>query len=170
MTSDLDVSADLGGQFLKREDVDQRGRSFTIQQVSRETFEARDGRPAQTRVVLALEGERKFSLNKTNLKALAQAWGKKTAAWHGRTLVVYLDAHVQNRGQVVGGLRVRIAQLAPVAAVASQPDTSARALQDRINALEAKLAAAGKVQAAPAAAVDDDIAFAFGANVGDGVK
>lgn len=164
--ADLDVTIDLGGVYLRKADfTDASGatvaRDFAIASVARELFEARAGRLAQRKIVLTFTGDpaRRLSLIPTNLRILADAWGKLAAAWIGRTLTVYVDPTVRNpNGAVVGGLRVRISQLPSVMKAA---DTTI--LEERIRQLEAQLRPA----TAPATpADDDDIAFAFGANTG----
>ena len=160
--ADLDVTTDLGGVYLKKVDFTDGPRDFQIASAARELFEARAGRPAQRKVVLTFTGDpaRKLSLIKTNLGILADAWGKHTAGWIGRTLTVYVDPTVRNpNGEVVGGLRVRISQLPSVMKAA----TDTTILEERIRQLEAQLRPA----TAPATlAADDDISFAFGANTG----
>ena len=66
----LDVTSDLSGVYIKRADVEHGDYRFVIAAVSRETFEARDGKPSQTKVVLTSNDTppRKFSLNKVNLR------------------------------------------------------------------------------------------------------
>jgi hypothetical protein len=118
-TSDLDVSGDLAGTYLKKSDVEDAPLTFTIQSVERVLFEAKAGRPAQQRVVLTFVGDplRRMSLNKTNLGICAKAWGKHTAAWIGRPVTVELDEGVTFAGQLVGGLRVKIRKPAPLSVV-----------------------------------------------------
>lgn len=155
---DLDVTSDLGGVYLKRADVESGPQRCAIASVTREIFEARDGRPTQNKIVLTFVGEpaRKMSLNKTNLRIMTQVFGKHTRAWIGRSVVVFVDPTVVNRGQVVGGLRLQIPQLAPVA----RPATNLASLEEQIRHLQTQLQAA-KV---PTADVDD-VEFVFGANV-----
>jgi hypothetical protein len=142
--TDLDVTSDLGGVFLRKSDVEDGPQRFSIAAVTREHFEARNGRPAQDKVVLAFAGDptRKMSLNKTNLGIIARAWGKQASAWIGRSLLVELDESVQFAGQLVGGLRVRIPKVTPAAKRVAPPAT-------------------------PTDVPGDDVDFLFGGNVGD---
>ena len=108
--ADLDVSSDLGGEYLKKFDIRDSGpQRFAIVGTDRITFEAKNGRPAQTRIVLTFGGEptRKMSLNKTNLRVLVKVWGPKPAAWVGKVVQVYFDPEVMFGAEKTGGLRVR---------------------------------------------------------------
>lgn len=80
---------------------------FTIAEVSRETFEGRNGQPAQTRVVLTSSDNppRKFSLNKVNLRTLATAWSKLANQWIGHTILIYFEPTIEVGGSIVGGQR-----------------------------------------------------------------
>ena len=57
---------------------------------------------------LELEGEREFSLNKTNIRVLIGAHGRKTADWIGKSIILYVDPNVMFSGRLVGGVRVQI--------------------------------------------------------------
>jgi hypothetical protein len=140
MATDLDVSADLAGVYLKKSDVEDGPLTFTITAVERVLFEAKAGRPAQSRVVLSFEGDplRRLSLNKTNLGIVVKAWGKHTSKWIGHTIDVELDEGVTFAGQLVGGLRVKMRK--PL-----------------------RRSAEPVIAAAPD---EDDISFAFGKNTG----
>ncbi len=148
--TELDVTPDLGGIYLKKSDVEDGPQRFAITAVTREHFEARNGRPAQDKIVLTFAGEpvRKMSLGKINLGIIARAWGRQAAAWINHSLIVELDPSVTFMGQVVGGLRVRIPKTTPTAKAAPR--------------------ATPAVAEAAVAADDDDVNFIFGQNVGDG--
>jgi hypothetical protein len=141
--TDLDVSSDLAGVYLKKSDVEDGPLTFGIQSVERVTFEAKGNRPAQVRVVLTFAGEpvRKLSLNKTNLGICVKAWGKFANKWIGQMLDVELDEGVQFAGQLVGGLRVKVRKLRR-----TTPPPPAEPV---------------------GVADEDDISFAFGANEGE---
>ncbi len=89
----LDVTGDLSGTYIKRADVEHGDVAFTIAAVTRETFEARNGKPAQTRIVLTSNTTppRKFSCNKVNLRTLSTAWGKLADVWIGKTCWIHFD-------------------------------------------------------------------------------
>jgi hypothetical protein len=105
-----DVTADLSGVYLKKQDLADGPLRLTISEVERVTFEARAGKPAEPKWVLTFAGEpvRKLGLCKTNLAVLAKAFGRKVTPWIGQTIEVYLDQSVMFAGQLTGGIRVRI--------------------------------------------------------------
>jgi hypothetical protein len=122
-----DVTGDLSGQYLKKADVADGPLLFQIASVAKVVFEARAGKPAESKWVLTFAGDpvRKLTLNKTNLSILAKAFTKKTGPWAGQTIEVYLDESVMFAGQLTGGIRVRIPRLSrrPVPAAATlDPD------------------------------------------------
>ena len=105
---DDDVSADLSGQFLKQSDFDRDpALTFTIASAEKKAFEAKNGRPAESKWVVTFEGDRCLGLNKTNLALLAKWFGKKPSAWTGKQITVYRDESISFGGRLVGGLRVR---------------------------------------------------------------
>ena len=98
----------IGGTFIKKEDLAAGPQRFTIQGVSKATFGAKDGRPAEDVLQLELDDDRQFSLNKTNTKILIGAHGGKTDGWIGKSVILYVDPNVMFRGGLVGGVRVQI--------------------------------------------------------------
>jgi hypothetical protein len=117
----FDVTPDLGGTYLKRDDTPFRG---VIANAERSTFDARPGSPKSTKIVLTFAGEpvRKWSLNKTNLTIITNAFGKLTGGWNGRSIVVVWDDSVQYKGKAVGGLRVRVPQAKAPVVIAAPPE------------------------------------------------
>ena len=107
-TQNYDAGDFIGGRFIKREDLGAGPQRFTIQGVSKVTFEGRNGRPAEEALQLELAENRQFSLNKTNLRILVGAYGRQTAAWIGQSVVLYEDPNVMFSGRLVGGVRIRI--------------------------------------------------------------
>jgi len=97
----------VGGTFIKKEDLAAGPQRFTIQGVSKTTFEAKNGQPAEDVLQLELD-ERQFSLNKTNIKILIGAHGGKTDGWIGQSVILYVDPNVMFGGRLVGGVRVQI--------------------------------------------------------------
>ena len=77
----------VGGTFIKKEDLAAGPQRFTIQGVSKTTFEAKNGRPAEDVLQLELDDDRQFSLNKTNTKILIGAHGGKTDGWIGKSAI-----------------------------------------------------------------------------------
>ena len=98
-----------GGSYIKKDDLAAGPQRFTIEGVSKATFEAKNGRPESDVLQLELGDDRKFSLGtKTNVKILIKAFGRKTADWVGQDIVLFIDPHVMFSGSLVGGVRVRI--------------------------------------------------------------
>ena len=108
----------VGGTFIKKEDLAAGPQRFTIQGVSKTTFEAKNGQPAEDVLQLELD-ERQFSLNKTNIKILIGAHGGKTDGWIGKSVILYVDPNVMFRGGLVGGVRVQIPDQAVEEALAA---------------------------------------------------
>ena len=106
---DDDVSGDLSGSFLTQADfAETPAITFRIADaVGKKVFEAKNGRPEETKRVLTFTDERRLSLNKTNLALLAKWFGTKARAWADQVIVVYLDESVSFGGRLTGGLRVR---------------------------------------------------------------
>jgi hypothetical protein len=126
-TSHDDVTGDLSGVYLKKQDVADGALSLVIASVDKVVFDAKGGKPAEAKWVLTFMGDppRRMTLNKTNLSILAKAFGRKTGPWTGQTIEIYLDASVMFGSQLTGGIRVRIPKLSrrPVpAAAALDPD------------------------------------------------
>ena len=122
---DEDVTGDLSGVYLKRQDFDNGDLTFTVASVDKVLFEARNGKPAEQKWALTFASEpvRKFSLNKTNLALMAKGYGKKTGSWVGTSIEMFLDESVSFGGQLVGGIRIRIPKRRPAPVVTNQaPD------------------------------------------------
>ena len=98
----------VGSTFIKKDALAAGPQRFTIQGVSKTTFGAKDGRPAEDVLQLELDDDRQFSLNKTNTKILIGAHGGKTDGWIGKSVILYVDPNVMFRGGLVGGVRVQI--------------------------------------------------------------
>src|SRR5262245_18514339 len=111
--TDYDVTADLSGTYLKKRDLEEGPLRLTVASVDKVTFEARNGKPAQSRNVLtfATEPVRKLGLNTTNLSLMAKGLGGRTGPWIGQTIEVYWDDTVCFGGQLTGGVRVRVLKL-----------------------------------------------------------
>ena len=109
----------IGGTFIKKEDLAAGPQRFTIQGVSKTTFGAKDGRPAEDVLQLELDDDRQFSLNKTNTKILIAAHGGKTDGWIGKSVILYVDPNVMFGGRLVGGVRVQIPDQAVEEALAA---------------------------------------------------
>ena len=104
----FDAGDFVGGTFIKKEDLTAIPEPFDILSVSKATFEARNGNPAEHVLQLELDDHRQFSLNKTNLRVLIGAYGRKTSEWVRKAVGLYHDPTVSFGGRVVGGVRVTI--------------------------------------------------------------
>lgn len=121
---DDDVSGDLTGSFLKQSDFDRDPAiTFTIARVEKKDFEAKNGRPAESKWVVTFDGDRCLGLNKTNLQLLAKWFGKRASAWRGQKITVYRDESISFGGRLVGGLRVRKPQPQDVPAFVTTLDS-----------------------------------------------
>lgn len=70
-------------------------------------------------------------LNSTNIKLLEKACGSDdTDDWIGKEVIVYTDESIAFGGQVVGGLRVRRQESAPVRKVAADDEGKSLAVMD----------------------------------------
>ena len=70
-------------------------------------------------------------LNSTNIKLLEKACGSDdTDDWIGKEVIVYTDESIAFGGQVVGGLRVRRQESAPVRKVAVDDEGKSLAVMD----------------------------------------
>lgn len=127
--TDHDVTGDLSGTYLKKRDVEDGPLTLKIASVEKVAFEARNGKPAESKWVLTFASDpiRKLALNKTNLSLLAKGFGKRTGPWIGQTVEVYFDETVSFGGELRGGIRIRVPKSvrrpAP-AAVTTNPDTA----------------------------------------------
>jgi hypothetical protein len=120
---DDDVSAELTGASLNKADFDD-GRSLvvTLARVDKKVFEAKNGRPAETRRVLTFEGGKLLTLNRVNLTLLAKWFGPHTRDWVGQRVAVYRDDTVMFGGQLTGGWRLRRALKGDPALTAREPE------------------------------------------------
>ena len=107
-TRNYDAGKFVGGTFLKKEDLASGPQRFTIQGVSKVTFEAQNGQPAEDVLQLELDDDRQFSLNKTNIRVLIGAPGRNTVDWIAQAIILYVDPNVMFSGRLVGGGRVQI--------------------------------------------------------------
>ena len=127
--TDYDITGDLSGVYLKAADVAEAPLTLKIAAAEKVIFEARAGKPADSKWVLSFSTDpiRKLALNKTNLSILAKHLGKRTGPWIGQTIEVYFDETVSYGGKLTGGLRIRVprAPRLPVLAAAVAADVAA---------------------------------------------
>jgi hypothetical protein len=97
----------IASRFLRKQDLDD-DTGATIKKVSLEDV---PGDPAGQRWVLFFrELDKGLVLNTTNIRTLEKAFGADSDDWRGRRVTLYIDPEITFRGEVVGGLRIRVAQ------------------------------------------------------------
>ena len=104
----------LGSRFFTADDFSDRPQTMTIASVAIETI-GRDS-PSAKPVLELSDGDgvvasRLLPLNKTNLRALAKAYGDDMKTWVGRSIRV-CSAPVSFRGEQTRGVRVMPAAVA----------------------------------------------------------
>ena len=105
----FDANDFIGGSYIKKQDLEAGPQRFTIAGVSRATFALRDNRPAEEVLQLEFEDGRKFTLSaKVNIRILIKAFGRKTPAWIGQSIILYIDDNVTYGGTLIGGVRIRL--------------------------------------------------------------
>jgi hypothetical protein len=122
----MDVTKYLGSLFLKVEDVRNAHREMRIIDCSLGQYDKLD---------LTFEGGDKLSLNTTNVRTLARAYGKDSDAWVGKTIQLYIGK-TEYRGEEQDSILVRpvssSAALEPGEEAASAPRRLSSDLDDEI--------------------------------------
>jgi hypothetical protein len=105
----------------------------TISKIGQVNIAKEGDAPEHKWAVRFKEFNKPMLLNATNIKLLEKACGSDdTDDWIGKEVVVYTDESVSFGGQVVGGLRVRRQESAPVRKVADAGGKSLAAIDDDI--------------------------------------
>lgn len=102
----MDIDSAYPGKYLKATDVPESGVTWTIKTVRIEELGQGD-EAEQKPVVYFNENETGLSLNKTNKEIIKALYGRMTENWTGKPVIVYNDVTVMNKGQRVGGVRLR---------------------------------------------------------------
>lgn len=90
---------------------------MTIKGVGQVNVAKDDSEPEMKWAIKFMEFDKAMVLNATNLQIAAKVLGSKdTDQWKGKEIVLYTDPNVSFAGQVVGGLRFRGEEKAPVKA------------------------------------------------------
>lgn len=112
----MDASMYTGGRYLKKEDLGPaRSHSGTIRKVFETEMDE------ERKLALIISGlDKALLLNATNIKRLIQGYGTETNGWAGKPITVYVDDEVMMKGQIVGGLRVRVTEQQAAAAAPAQ--------------------------------------------------
>ena len=98
-------------KFLRASDLNGAPLTVTIGSVARENV---GGEPKV--IITFASGEKSLIANKTNGKALAKLFGKDTADWIGKKIVLF-PCEVDFKGDTVEAVRLRATRTAPPPAV-----------------------------------------------------
>lgn len=99
---EMDASkyAEVDSQFLKKEDIGHHRPKVQIDRVEEHRFD--DGK--ESLAVFFVGKQKGVSLNKTNTRALIDAFGKETSDWIGQQIELWVDWSVEYQGHK-GGIR-----------------------------------------------------------------
>jgi hypothetical protein len=149
----MKIDAKGNSKSLRKEDVPTPFVA-TISDVRVQTFEktARSPREDKDMLHFADPSIKPLGLNVTNKRVLIAAYGDETDDWRGQPVEIYVDPNVTNsRGEIVGGIRLRIPAAAPHAppiGTAPAPAPKAAQAPRPMPALQAPRSAAEVAQTA----------------------
>jgi hypothetical protein len=148
----MKIVATGNSKNLRKEDVPQPFIAI-ISDVLVQTFEktARSPREDKDMLHFADPNVKPLGLNVTNKRILVTAYGDESDNWRGQPVEIYVDPNVTNsRGEIVGGIRLRIPRTAAAIGAAPAPTPTASrpmpALQASRNAAEVTRTAAEVAQ------------------------
>lgn len=99
-------------EYLKSEDIEEVGgeMQLTVKGVSRKEYEEEDGTKTVKGLLTFNETNKKLTLNVTNTHTMMTMYGEKDIGrvWLGKTVILYVDPNVKNKGKIVKGLRIRL--------------------------------------------------------------
>ena len=126
----MNIEQSFPSNYVKASDLNGKPSLLTIRTCVRE--ELGQGNDKEKKPVLYFkEAQKGLVLNKTNANVIADAYGKMTEDWEGKTVEVY-PTRVEFKGNLVDGIRVRIQpQQQPEAQPRAQSD--AAPLADKFN-------------------------------------
>lgn len=111
------IDSMVTSKFLKTADVPDPV-IVTIRGVGQVNVAKDDAEPEMKWAIKFTEFDKAMVLNTTNLQVAANVLGSKdTDEWKGKEIVLYTEPNVSFGGKVVGGLRFRGQEKAPVKAV-----------------------------------------------------
>jgi hypothetical protein len=111
----MKIDARGNSKSLRKEDVPQPFIAV-ISEVRVQTFEKTARSPREDKDMLHFVDPsiKPLGLNVTNKRVLIGAYGDETDDWRGQPVEIYVDPNVTNsRGEIVGGIRLRIPAAAP---------------------------------------------------------
>ena len=125
----MKIVATGNSKNLRKEDVPQPFIAI-ISEVRVQTFEktARSPREDKDMLHFADPNVKPLGLNVTNKRVLVTAYGDESDNWRGQPVEIYVDPNVTNsRGEIVGGIRLRIPTAAAVGTVPAPAPKAAHA-------------------------------------------
>jgi hypothetical protein len=121
----------VSSKYLKQADVPDPV-IVTVQGVKQVNMAKEGDAPEHKWAIKFVEMDKPMVLNATNIHVAAKVFGSdNTDEWKGKEIVLYTDPSVSFGGQVVGGLRFRGQEKAPVKA-AGKPGGTFNQLADDI--------------------------------------
>jgi hypothetical protein len=148
------IDAKSNSKSLRKEDVLQPFVAI-ISDVRVQTFEKTSRSPREDKDMLhfADPSVKPLGLNVTNKRVLIAAYGDETDNWRGQPVEIYVDPNVTNsRGEIVGGIRLRIPAAAPHAPSIGTAPVSAPMAAQAPRPMPALQAARSAVESAQTAA------------------
>jgi hypothetical protein len=127
----MKIDAKGNSRNLRKEDVPQPFIAI-ISEVRVQTFEktARSPREDKDMLHFADPTVKPLGLNVTNKRILVAAYGDESDNWRGQPVEIYVDPNVTNsRGEIVGGIRLRIPRTAAAIGTAPAPAPALKAAQ-----------------------------------------
>lgn len=116
------ISEMIESKYLKQSDFPSP-LIVTVKKIGKVNIAKEGDTPEHKWAIRFEEFAKPMLLNSTNLKLLGKACGSEdTDDWIGKEVIVYTDESVSFGGQVVGGLRVRRQESAPVRKVPTDTD------------------------------------------------
>jgi hypothetical protein len=99
-------------EYLKSEDIEELGgeMQLTVKGVSRKEYEEEDGYKTVKGLLTFNETNKKLTLNVTNTHTMMTMYGDKDIdrVWLGKTVILFVDPNVKNKGKIVKGIRIRL--------------------------------------------------------------
>lgn len=127
----MNVNEMVESKYLKQADVPDPV-IVTIQGLKKANLAREDAPPEMKWLIKFHEFQKGMVLNVTNMRVAAKLLGDETDLWTGKEIVLYTDLNVTNlSGEIVGGLRFRGQEKAPVKA--EPKHASAKSSADSFN-------------------------------------
>ena len=107
----IDVTDIVDGKYWKKDQLEPDDEvEVEITDVDMVQFEDKDGNPERPKPCLRLDDDKLLTLNPTNTRILAKAFGHKDNArqWIGQRVILWHDPNVTFGNSIIGGLRIRI--------------------------------------------------------------